>query len=120
LSEQFRLVEVQVEAGDLAFLKFVDAGEKRVDRPAGRGDLAVDPGAYRPSGPDGEGQARDQARSAAANLRSERGTYQDDKAEQRLIGLGRNCQPKQADTPRSPVLVPGCPPFRDQRLWPAR
>ncbi len=51
---------------------------------------------------------------------SDRGTCQNDRAEQRLIGLGRNCQPKQADTPRSPVLVPGCPPFRDQCLWPAR
>src|SRR5690348_13576918 len=40
LSEQFRLVEVQVEAGDLAVLEFVDAAEKRADRPAGRGDLA--------------------------------------------------------------------------------
>ncbi len=64
--------------------------------------------------------ARARPEAHAANLRSERGTYQDDRTEQRLIGLGRNCQPKQAGTPRSPVLVPGCPPFRDQRLWPAR
>src|SRR6266496_143156 len=45
LSEQFRLVEVQVEAGDLAFLEFVDAAEERVHRPAGRGP----PGACRTS-----------------------------------------------------------------------
>src|SRR5438132_14005816 len=45
LSEQFRLVEVQVEAGDLAFLEFVDAAEERVHRPAGRGDLAGRPAA---------------------------------------------------------------------------
>src|SRR5205085_2234031 len=43
LSEQFRLVVVQVEAGDLAFLEFVDAGEKRVERPPGRGELARRP-----------------------------------------------------------------------------
>ncbi len=50
-------------------------------------------------------------RHAAANLRSDRGTCQDDRAEQRLIGLGRNWQSEQADTPRSPVLVPGVPAF---------
>src|SRR5947209_2824659 len=40
LSEQFRLIEVKVEAGDLAFLEFVDAGEAYFRRLAGRGDLA--------------------------------------------------------------------------------
>jgi hypothetical protein len=60
----------------------------------------LDSGNLRPAGL--AARARPKARPvSAANLRSDRGTRQDDRAEQRLIGLGRNCQPKQADTPRS-------------------
>src|SRR5215472_18300426 len=40
LAHQLCLVEVQVEAGDLALVDFVDAAEAHVRSPAGRGDLA--------------------------------------------------------------------------------
>src|SRR5215472_13133413 len=43
LAHQLRLVEVQVEAGDLALVDFVDAAEAHVRAPAGRGDLTGRP-----------------------------------------------------------------------------
>ena len=65
-------------------------------------EVTLDPGASAdPAGLTARARPEAGPEARAANLRSDRGTCQDDRAEQRLIGLGRNCQPKQADTPRS-------------------